>query len=309
LEKIIEIESLTKAYISKKDKLIALNNINFEMYKGEFIGIIGPNGAGKTTLIKVICGLLLPTKFNKFRVFDSVFAENSKQIRKKIGLLLDSTQLYDELTARENLTFFTELYGLGDCLNNIEATLRRVGLYERRDDYVKNYSTGMKQRLNIARAIVTDAQLLILDEPTSGLDPVSARAIYEILNELNNNGISIILTSHKMSEVEELCNRVIMLNKGKIIIQGEINELKKTLSKKTIKITLNESIEHIKDKLRINNISSYVIIKEGQLNKLVLFTNNNNIFYDLKLSELEFQQHNTTLDDVFVYYASNEIGD
>jgi ABC-2 type transport system ATP-binding protein len=224
---IIEIKNLVKRY---KD-FLAVDNVNLAINEGEIFGLLGPNGAGKTTTINTIVGL---TKIDSGEI--KIFGKNLKQheieIKKNMGVVPQELAIFGELTAYENVTFFGKLYGLKgeDLKDKVEQALNFTGLWERRKDFPKNYSGGMKRRLNIACAIVHQPKIIIMDEPTVGIDPQSRNHILQSVKELNRLGSTIIYTSHYMEEVEELCTNISIMDHGKVIASGSKEELKALIS-------------------------------------------------------------------------------
>lgn len=311
MSSIISCKSLYKTYNNKRKTFPALQDFNFNMTEGDFLGLIGPNGAGKTTFIKIITGLLAPSDCQVLEMFNQDISHNiSNNLKKNIGLVLNSGQLYGNLTAIENLNFFSKLYKIDHSVDVVHSTLKQVGLFERKNDLTRQFSTGMKQRLNIARALVTGAKLLILDEPTSGLDPVSARSIYELLNQINSQGVSILLCTHNMAEIEELCDKVFLINRGRNIIEGSVDDLKSSVSRRTLKIKLNDlndDINVLRKKLNDYGIRKFLIKKEKHVNKLIIFSENKELLPKLNLNDHDFEQHSTTLEDVFLYHATERV--
>lgn len=236
---IIEVKELSKSYKDHK----AVDNISFNMEQGRIYGILGPNGAGKSTTIKMIAGLLGQDS-------GTIVYENGSTIdkwSKNIGLVPQNIAIYDELTAEENISFFVSLYGITgkEKEERIANTLKFVGLEDVKDKPAKEYSGGMKRRLNIACAIVHNPKLIIMDEPTVGIDPQSRNYILESVKNLNKQGTSVIYTSHYMEEVEAICDRIIILDKGKIILNDEKENIKKMfLDKQTVTIISKDTIDN-----------------------------------------------------------------
>jgi len=224
---VINIESLGRTYTSKtgvvrkKTKEIkALIDINLEVGSGELFGLLGPNGAGKTTLTKVLSTILLPTS-GTARVLGFDIVKQARQIRPRIGIVFGGERgLYWRLNAIDTLRYFADLYHVPPDVakDRIPALLELVGLTDRADERVENFSRGMKQRLHLARGLISDPEVLFLDEPTIGLDPVAAREIRRIIRDLSSQGKTIFLTSHYMYEIDELCERVAVLDKGEILM-------------------------------------------------------------------------------------------
>jgi heme exporter protein A len=208
----IEIEGLTKAFGS----FYALRGVDLKVPKGEFLTLLGPNGAGKTTLIKILATLSQPTA-GFVSVAGVDMKTRSVDVRSVLGVISHQIYLYDDLTAEENLRFYGKMFGVANLESRIEGLLRRVGLYKRRYDPVRNYSRGMQQRLSIARALIHDPEILLLDEPDTGLDQHSADMLGEMLRDLNVPGRSIIMTTHHLERGIEMCDRVAILSGGRIV--------------------------------------------------------------------------------------------
>ncbi len=211
---ILEASDLTKTY---KD-LTAVNDVNLAIQEGEIFGLLGPNGAGKTTIISMITGLLQPTR-GQVIVDGMDLKTNPNIVKSKLGLVPQELALYPTLSARDNLDFFGSIYGLkGKHLRErVDAMLAMVELVDRADEAVKNYSGGMKRRVNIAAGLIHQPKVLFLDEPTVGVDPQSRNAIFEAVEELNRAGMTVIYTTHYMEEAQRLCHRVAIIDEGKII--------------------------------------------------------------------------------------------
>ncbi len=211
---ILEASDLTKTY---KD-LTAVNDVNLAIQEGEIFGLLGPNGAGKTTIISMITGLLQPTR-GQVIVDGMDLKTNPNIVKSKLGLVPQELALYPTLSARDNLDFFGSIYGLkGKHLRErVDAMLAMVELVDRADEAVKNYSGGMKRRVNIAAGLIHQPKVLFLDEPTVGVDPQSRNAIFEAVEELNCAGMTVVYTTHYMEEAQRLCHRVAIIDEGKII--------------------------------------------------------------------------------------------
>ena len=232
----IYITYLRKGLIKKERKEVhALRGVSFSVRRGEVFGLLGPNGAGKTTTVKILSTLLLPDD-GKAWVMGHDVVEEAPEVRKLIGVSLTVEKgFFWKLTGRENLAYFGMLYGLNgqELRNRVNGVLELVGLtgLEAADKLYEEYSLGMKARLSIARALITDPEVLILDEPTLGLDPPSARTLRELLVKLaHEEGKTVLVTTHNMFEAEILCDRVAIINEGKIIALDEVESLKRSLS-------------------------------------------------------------------------------
>jgi ABC-2 type transport system ATP-binding protein len=221
--KAIEVVNLTRKY----GGLHALEGISFFVEPGEVFGFLGPNGAGKTTTIKILTGQLRPT-FGQAWVMGCDVVTQREALKPQIGVVFEYQNLYQRLSARDNLNFTAQLYGVPK--ERVTELLERVGLNERANDNLKKYSNGMKQRLLIARALLPWPKVLFLDEPTRGLDPNIARSIRSMVGELAKSGMTVFLTTHYMEEADRLCDRVAILDQGKIIALDTPQRLKVAFS-------------------------------------------------------------------------------
>lgn len=215
----IEVQGLTKDF----NDLRAVDGIGFSVEEGEVFGFLGPNGAGKTTTIKMLTGQLTPTAGSARVAGYDVVTERHK-IKPLIGVVFEEQNIYERLSGRENLAFYVRLYGVE--ASRVDELLETVGLAERATDAIKTYSNGMKQRLMIARALLSQPRILFLDEPTRGLDPASARAVREMIAGLSRGGTTVFLTTHYMEEADQLCQRVAFLNEGKVVALDTPQNLK-----------------------------------------------------------------------------------
>lgn len=226
MNNVLEVQSLCKSYGEKQ----VVNKLSFVIKKGEILCLLGPNGAGKSTTINIICGLL---GFDQGSI-----SWNGKDVRKclnqfkgRLGVVPQDLAIYEDLSAIKNATFFASLYGLkGEQLKqNVKRSLEFVGLWERREDKVNTFSGGMKRRLNIACAIAHNPELLIMDEPTVGIDPQSRNHILDSIKRLKKEGMTILYTTHYMEEVEEISDRILIMDAGNIIAEGTKDSLKEEL--------------------------------------------------------------------------------
>jgi len=228
-EKIIEVKNLTKKF----GHFTAVDNISFVIPKGEIFGFLGPNGAGKSTTIRMLVTLLRPTSGEaKLAGYDVV--RDQDEVRKHIGLVAEKIILYPHLTAMENLYFFGQLFHLPkeEIKKRAMKWIEKLHMTEWLNSRVETFSTGMKQRINIVRALLTEPDALFLDEPTLGLDPQTTHLIRTFIQELNDQGITVLLTTHDMLEAEELSDRVAIIDHGKIAACDTVTELKKKVTEK-----------------------------------------------------------------------------
>lgn len=206
-------------------KTVAVDGLSLTVRKGEILGLLGPNGAGKSTSVSLSVGLLAPEAGSV--VIDGNLDPAEPEVRQKIGVAPQALALYDALSGEENLRFFGEMYGLSGAVldQRVKWCLDFVGLTDRKDDLAGGYSGGMKRRLNLAAALIHDPQLLLLDEPTVGVDPQSRNKIFESIEELHRQGRTIIYTTHYMEEAERLCDRIAIIDAGKLLALGTLSEL------------------------------------------------------------------------------------
>lgn len=219
----IEVKNITKSYNDNQ----AVRGISFSIKDGECYGLLGPNGAGKSTTINML-SMLFPPDSGEITIGGINISKNNTKIKHMLGIVPQEIALYEKFTAWENILFWGSIYGIsGKALEDkAEELLKWVGLFDRRKDVVKDYSGGMKRRINIACALLHSPKVLLLDEPTVGVDPQSRNLIFELIEHLNNQGMTIIYTTHYMEEAERLCDRIGIIDKGLIIAQGTLDELK-----------------------------------------------------------------------------------
>ena len=312
MENVIEIKNLTKQY--KKNK--AVDNLSFEVHKGEILGLLGPNGSGKSTTINCILSLL---NFNKgnIKIFNKEMTPNSYDIKRKIGVVFQDVAVFNELTVFENIDYFCGLY-ISDKLKRkkyVEDAIKLVGLQEFKKYYPKQLSGGLLRRLNIACGIAHKPEIIFLDEPTVAVDPQSRNNILDGIKTLRANGATIVYTTHYMEEVEILCDRVIILDKGKIIASGTNDELKELANiKEKISIEVKELdsryLNEIKNVPSVNEVNyENDILKisykseHNNLENIIAFLKNNNIKYRKIYSE------RPTLNDIFLELTGKELRD
>jgi ABC-2 type transport system ATP-binding protein len=222
----LEVNGLTKSY----GKLMAVSAVSFRVDHGETIGLLGPNGAGKTTTVSIIAGLMSQDS-GEVLIEGKPVKSDTDPVKRKIGLVPQDMALYDQLTALDNLTFFAALYSISGAKAKqaIDDALKLVELSDRAGDKVGTFSGGMKRRLNLAAALLHDPQILLLDEPTVGVDPQSRNAIFENLESLKKRGKTLVYTTHYMEEAERLCDRIVIIDHGKVIADDTLQGLHKLL--------------------------------------------------------------------------------
>ena len=251
----IEVRNLKKTYGSKT----VLKGVSFDVKEGEIFGLLGPNGAGKSTTVKILTGRLLP-EYGEVRVMGADVVKDKRSILNQTGNVPEASNLYDRLTVRQNLEFYKKLY---ECkTDRVDDLLNMVRLISEKNTQVKKLSKGMKQRVLICRALLHKPRVLFLDEPTSGLDPASADDILNLLEKLNKEGMTILLTSHNMEEVDRLCHRVAFLDNGEVAAEGAPEELKLRYGQNKTRVLLNGSNGVEEHFIGINGVESAGILAE-----------------------------------------------
>jgi ABC-2 type transport system ATP-binding protein len=325
----VKIENLQKTYVTKKREGLfksslrqveALKNISLEIQPGEIFGLLGPNGAGKTTLIKCLTTLLLPTSGRAW-VNGFELTKQDDAIRATVGcMLMGERGLYWKLTGRENLVFFAALYHLPPAERTRRATsiIDRLNMAEFADRPVETYSSGQKMKLAFAKALINDAPLLILDEPTNTLDLPSARELRAIVRELNEQGKTVIYTTHIMAEAETLCDRVAIIDRGEVIALGAVTDLKESLGKETV-IRL-EGVIPAQASTAVSNLAgithSAITAVNGQ-SQLTVVTPNQTAVLPQLIQTLSSQgailqkitPEEVTLEDVFIAHTGRTLAE
>lgn len=220
---IVKTNGLTKRFGKASKQIVAVDDLSIEVRRGNIFGFLGPNGSGKTTTIGLLLGLVRPT-FGSIELFGQDISQDLPSLLRRTSAVLENSSFYPYLTGRNNIEVFTRVTG-GVPGSRIDEVLETVGLKKRAKSKVKTYSLGMRQRLAIAIALLNDPELVILDEPTNGLDPSGIIEIRELISRLGEQGKTIFLSSHLLHEVEQVCNHVAILNKGRVIAQGPVDEL------------------------------------------------------------------------------------
>lgn len=242
---IISTKNITKEFSAKsfsKEKITALNKFTFEVNQGEIFGLLGPNGAGKTTLVKVLLGILFPNE-GEAQIFEKDI--NDESIKSKIGYLPENHKFPNYLNGEQVLRYFGKLSGMSDidAKKKTEEYIKLVDMEKWKKTKIKKYSKGMMQRLGMAQALINDPELIFLDEPTDGVDPIGRKEIRDILINLRSLGKTVFLNSHLLSEIELICDRVAILNKGVLIKEGSIEEM--TTSEDNYKFITTEMNEEV----------------------------------------------------------------
>lgn len=263
----IEARNLTKYY----DRLLAVDHISFEAKKGEIFGFLGPNGAGKTTTIRMLTGISKPTE-GTATIMGYDIQRQPIQAKEQMGIVPDVSNIYNELSAWDNLVFTGKLYDLPKTFreNRTEELLKMFGLYERRNEKVQGFSRGMKRRICIAMALMNRSSIVFLDEPTSGLDVQSVLIIRDTIRKLNQEGLTIFITTHNLEEASQMCDRVAIINRGKIAAIDTPEKLKRTVQGlQSVEVAFAATPVNALDDLK-ELTGSREVVKEGD--KFKLFT-------------------------------------
>jgi ABC-2 type transport system ATP-binding protein len=309
---VVEVEGLVKRF----DKLVALDYLELKVEEGEIFGLLGPNGSGKTTAINCLLSLL---KYDKgtIRIFGKTMTPNAYDIKKDIGIIMQNVAVFDELTVYENISYFCSLYinDKDEVKRLTNEAIEFVSLEDYKGFYPKKLSGGLLRRLNIACGIVHKPKLIILDEPTVAVDPQSRNKILEGIRKLNRDGATIIYTSHYMEEVEQICSKIAIIDKGRVIAQGTKEELKAMISigeKISMEVFQLEE-EPLKELRRLPNIYSVeqrenlleIKSKKGKNNLVTVleFMQKMNISFGKVITEVP------TLNDVFLEITGKELRD
>lgn len=312
MDNIIEVKNLVKQY----KELKAIDNLSFEVHEGEILGLLGPNGSGKSTTINCILSLL---EFSKgtIKIFGKDMKPDAYDIKSKIGVVFQEVSVFDELTVYENIDYFCGLYIKDKKTRKqyIEDAIRLVELEDFKKFYPKKLSGGLLRRLNIACGIAHKPKLIFLDEPTVAVDPQSRNNILDGIKKLRENGATIVYTTHYMEEVEILCDRVIILDKGKILATGTTDELKKKAKiEEKVTVEVNDLvpgyIEKIKELKNVDDVTYtnnvlFVTYKKGKNNlvDMIDYLKKESINYNKIYSE------RPTLNDVFLELTGKELRD
>lgn len=306
----INVSNLKKSFGS----IDALKGISFNIPQGECYGLLGPNGAGKTTTISILSSIIEPDE-GEVKIAGYDLKKNPLECKRNIGVVTQEIALYNELSAYDNLLFWGGMYKVPkqELIVRIDETLNLLGLTDRKNDKVKTYSGGMKRRVNIASALLHKPKILFMDEPTVGIDPQSRNLIFEVVEKLHKEGMTIIYTTHYMEEAERLCNRIGIIDNGEIIAQGTMNELKTSGSmKESVVISYtnltNELYNTIekewKDIQRFeDSIHFYSMNFQGDLSKIIIMCNE----FSLDIRNIDIQKIN--LETIFLSLTGKQLRD
>jgi len=296
----VKTEGLTKTYklLTRREPVSAVSNLSIEVSEGEIFGFLGPNGAGKTTTIKMLLGLVYPSSGNAWILGKPA---GDIEIKRQISYLPETPYFYDYMTGAEILRFYGRLFGLSDSVLNtkIVELLKIVGLYTDRNKTLNQYSKGMLQRIGIAQTLLNDPKLLILDEPTTGLDPLAHSDIRNLILKLKEQGKTVFLSSHQLSDVEMVCDRVAIMNRGKLLKIGHLSDM---LSAGHVEIVASEIDDVTVNKLReyvhsVDKTEGYCVISQSEgecVNKTI------DLIRQCKGQVVSIVPQRHTLEDLFV---------
>ncbi len=311
----IEVQNLTKIYPGSGEGFLAVDQINFTVDRGEIFGFLGPNGAGKSTTQRMLTTLLTPTE-GQILILGHDLAQNSYPAKRQIGLVPEESNVYTELTAWDNLMFTGRIYLMSkaDRTARAEELLKDFGLWENKDVKAENFSKGMKRRLSIAMAVIHKPALLFLDEPTPGLDVQSTRAIQTLIRQLSSEGTTVFMTTHQIEEANQLCDRVAIINYGKIAAIDTSEKLKQIFQQvQSVEIAFTSSPEGLKEKLTtLPEVST--VLKIGDKWRLYTDSPPGLLPHLMKFSEkekLDIVSLNTlapSLEDVFLQITGQQVG-
>ncbi len=312
MKKVIEVKNLTKEY----KKLKAVDDLSFDVYKGEILGLLGPNGSGKSTTINCLLSLLNFSN-GSIKIFDCDMKPDAYDLKRKIGVVFQDVSVFNELNVIDNIDYFCGLY-IKDKITRkkyVDEAIELVGLTDFKKFYPKQLSGGLLRRLNIACGIAHKPEIIFLDEPTVAVDPQSRNNILDGIKKLRDNGATILYTTHYMEEVEILCDRVIILDKGKILASGTTDELKKMAStSEKVSVEVNDLDNKKIDKIKTLKNVDEVTYKDGIL--LINYKKGKNNLVDiiefLKQENINYNKiysERPTLNDVFLELTGKELRD
>ncbi len=306
----INVSNLSKTF----DTVEALKGISFNIHQGECYGLLGPNGAGKTTTISIM-STIVELSEGEVNIAGNDLKKNPLECKKNIGVVTQEIALYNELSAYDNLLFWGSLYNVPkpELIARIDETVNLLGLTNRKNDKVKTYSGGMKRRINFASALLHRPNVLFMDEPTVGIDPQSRNLIFEVVEKLHKEGMTIVYTTHYMEEAERLCDRIGIIDNGEIIAQGTLDELKKSGSmKETVVISFTNLtdksyttiVNDWKDLQRFGDtIHFYSMNIQGDLSKIILKCN----MVGLDILHIDIKKIN--LETIFLRLTGKQLRD
>lgn len=291
MEKVLKVKNITKNYAAEK----AVDKVSFDLYDGEILGLLGPNGAGKTTIIRMILNIIAPDdgkiSFSNFSIKD----------KHKMGYLPEERGIYKDTKVLETILYFADLNNMPiqESKEKAKYWLEKLELENYADNKIDELSKGMQQKVQFIISIIHKPELLIVDELFSGLDPVNQDLFKSILEELVENGMSILLSSHRMNMVEELCDRIFLINKGKRVLYGNLNKIKNNYDQKKVEMKYNGNDDFLKENVNINNFNK----KNNKANFYLNNSDNLNDFLDNISEQINIKEISITspsLHDIFI---------
>ncbi len=293
------------------DGFRAVNDMNIEVEKGKVFGLLGPNGAGKTTTIRMLTCLIRPTSGTAF-VWGHDIISDYMAVKRTVGYLPESPGFYPEMTPKEFLTYFSKLFRIGNAEERIKEALKRVSLYEEKDLILRSFSLGMRQRLNIARTLLHDPNLLILDEPTSGLDPRGTREVRNLILDLGESGRTIFLCTHILPEVEMVCDQVGIINEGNLVALDTPDNLREGVRVTNVidvRLSLDTPMDVIRDE--VNSLSWVQEVTMSEVGRMKVKANTSlekrpelaRVLVEAGGGLLSMDLREPTLEDVFMSYT------
>ena len=302
----LTVENLTKIYSKNKNKqsVKALNNLTFEVYQGEIIGLLGPNGAGKTTFLSILGGTVIKTE-GKINVWGFDLDKNPRQAKASMGIVPQEVNLDAFFSPKNLLELQAGLYGIKKSNRITETILKMVSLEDKANAYSRNLSGGMKRRLLIAKAMVHQPPILILDEPTAGVDVDLRKNLWENVKMLNNQGVTIILTTHYLYEAQEMCDRIAIINKGNLVALDTTQKLLDRIQTKKVTFKVNQAPGNL-------NFSGIEFVINSKNSLTAIYEKNSHKFEDIlrflkekNIEILDIITEDSDLEDVFVELTNN----
>jgi lipooligosaccharide transport system ATP-binding protein len=302
--------------VKRFGEITAVDGVDFDVRRGEAFGFLGPNGAGKTSTMRMV-GCVSPPSGGTLRILDLDPVDNGAEIRARLGVVPQQDTLDMELTVRENIVIYGRYFGLPrhELGHRADELLEFVQLNERADSKVEPLSGGMKRRLTIARSLVNDPEVLLLDEPTTGLDPQARHTVWDRLFRLKQRGVTLILTTHYMDEAEQLCDRLVVMDKGKIAAEGSPLELIRRYSTREVvelRFQVEQEVEHVAADIA-NRMDGFARRLEALPDRLLLYTDDGDAtasrLHDLGLRPESVLVRRSTLEDVFLHLTGRTLVD